>query len=486
MIGCVGKQGWATMTNLGRTAGQARPDSAQPKRLHFLTFLGTGDYHECTYYLADKITSEDTLDPRFQAASCYVQESLVRLLVGAGGEPGLLGHGTLADTHLSKVTVFLTKEAREQRWDAYTDPKPEAGSAPAGLHERLHTLQSAHGFQLTARCIRTGQSEEDQWHLFNRILKAITDEDDVVVFDVTHGFRLMPMVALLALDFVRKVRRITVPHIWYGNPHSPTAHGSPIIDLSPMARILDWSSALQNLLATGHAGALGELMTADDMPPVVATYGTKLTEVAEAVNRASAFKFPHLAQELLKLEDHLPKNSDGQLAPVEQVLELIGDRYRDLATIVADGDIATTGTAEQVRAYLQSQVAAAKMLLAHKQYMQCFTILIEALTTLSHFYTAPSGLPRVSTPQTDGADRRRQGLRRYGLDPARATTARHINDNLTTVRNALNHAYVSSEHQDFDGDTTLQEHGAGLIASFAELLREPLPPPRVYRKGDKR
>ena len=48
--------------------------------------------------------------------------------------------------------------------------------------------------------ISKGQSDEENWELFDTIVEAVPEGEEVL-FDVTHGFRSLPIVTLLALSF---------------------------------------------------------------------------------------------------------------------------------------------------------------------------------------------------------------------------------------------------------------------------------------------
>src|SRR5579875_3871356 len=57
-------------------------------------------------------------------------------------------------------------------------------------------------------------SAENMWEVFG-LLADNLDENDDVVFDITHSFRTFPYLTLLAASFLRVARHVNVRHIYY-------------------------------------------------------------------------------------------------------------------------------------------------------------------------------------------------------------------------------------------------------------------------------
>lgn len=58
-------------------------------------------------------------------------------------------------------------------------------------------------------------SEEEYWEIFTQVLQAIP-KGKVVLLDVTHGFRSLPLLTVLILTCLRTVRKVTLQHVLYG------------------------------------------------------------------------------------------------------------------------------------------------------------------------------------------------------------------------------------------------------------------------------
>ncbi len=86
----------------------------------------------------------------------------------------------------ARTIVFLTPEAKgSDNWKK--------------LQERIPGIVGAD--------IPNGKSEADIWQIFSKMTENL-DEGDEVIFDVTHGFRSIPILALLATSFLRIIARL--------------------------------------------------------------------------------------------------------------------------------------------------------------------------------------------------------------------------------------------------------------------------------------
>ena len=103
-------------------------------------------------------------------------------------------------------------------------------------------------------------TEEDLWTIFQTIGDCVSAGDEVVL-DITNGFRSIPLVAMLAVTYIRVVKRARLMGLGYGAFEAKDAAGvSPYQDLTAMARLLDWTSAVEAFETHGDGKALGALI----------------------------------------------------------------------------------------------------------------------------------------------------------------------------------------------------------------------------------
>ena len=99
------------------------------------------------------------------------------------------------------------------------------------------------------------------WSIFNSITEFI-EPGDRVIFDITNGFQSIPIVALLAISYLRVVRQVEIEALLYGALKYPIKEGdeTPSYDLLPIVSLLDWTTATDQFIKTGNGEALADLL----------------------------------------------------------------------------------------------------------------------------------------------------------------------------------------------------------------------------------
>ncbi len=103
-------------------------------------------------------------------------------------------------------------------------------------------LEKVLGIPTRLRIIPYCRTEAEQVELL-RILADEVKSGDRVHLDVSHGFRHLPMLALLAALYIRQLKDADIRGIWYGS-FDPDTGKAPVYELSGLLRIADWLQAL--------------------------------------------------------------------------------------------------------------------------------------------------------------------------------------------------------------------------------------------------
>ncbi|HWQ35304.1 MAG TPA: TIGR02221 family CRISPR-associated protein [Blastocatellia bacterium] len=178
-----------------------------------LTFLGTGDYRETIYN--------------------WQQQPVKTKLF-----PFALAQWVEAE----QMLVLLTAEARQhQHW--------------ADLQNALN----GHPIRLIPVDIPSGKSEQELWGIFDRMV-SVLDEGDEIIFDVTHAFRSLPMLSLMAAAFLRVAKKIRLQHLLYGAYEARQDEVAPVFDLTPFISLLDWTTATDQFIKRGNASELATFL----------------------------------------------------------------------------------------------------------------------------------------------------------------------------------------------------------------------------------
>jgi CRISPR-associated DxTHG motif protein len=183
-----------------------------------LTMLGTGSYQETTYTWEGK-TCETALFP--VALATWFPEAQVKALV--------------------------TEEAKARHADALLAAVPRTELIP----------------------IPSGKSEDELWKMFNCVAEMLP-EGESVIFDITHGFRSLPVLSLLALSFLRVAKNINLQSVVYGayDARDQETNISPVFDLTPFIKMLDGANATDRFNTSGDARGLQSLLSTDENSPL--------------------------------------------------------------------------------------------------------------------------------------------------------------------------------------------------------------------------
>lgn len=194
------------------------------------TFLGTGRYAPATYEYNNQSLKETK----------YIQLAVYELLEKWYGF-----------TEDDEVYIILTPEAKGMHWES--DNESDSESNLKTSFSRINPKAAIHTIEI--------ENEVDEildWNLFHHIIENI-NEGDLIYFDVTHGFRSFPLIAINAVNYAQTLYEgVTLESIFYGK-YTFNAEVHPIVDLTTMAKLSDWSFAVQTYLNTGDADKLFEL-----------------------------------------------------------------------------------------------------------------------------------------------------------------------------------------------------------------------------------
>jgi CRISPR-associated Csx2 family protein len=260
-------------------------DQASPSRRVFLTTLGTSAYVSVPYAL------DMSRDAAAGARDQFVQVACLR---------------DLQDRELmpERVVVLLTAEARKKNWD--DDPNNGSGN---GLRTDLLGLGLGEG-QLCPVDIPAGVQQEELWAIFEKVVDQIEPGDQLFI-DITHGFRSLPTVMVMALNFALRAKGASLEEVRYGAfetaPRDDVDSPRPVFELSPIFALNRWIDGLAVLRATGDFRALahlvqdqakeGKKLLRKDYPSSLTAVAKKLNIFGEALMAGQFLRLPKTAAE---------------------------------------------------------------------------------------------------------------------------------------------------------------------------------------------
>ena len=260
--------------------------------MKLITVLGTGKYEPVTYRWNDH-TYETS----------FVQEAFVHWL-----KPEM-------------TYVLLTEGARAENWGKLCDK----------LKRHTQTVEEIK--------IPDGKSEEELWEIFAAISKAV-QEGDEIVFDITHGFRSLPMIAMLTIAYLKQVKGVKVQYVLYGAYEARDNQGAPVFDLTPFADLLDWLAAAKIFTATGDSSELGQLIQeiqddayrnreayGENLPRALKNFGAALAEASDDLLLARVSNLPKSVRKLAERQSAANTEVPQWARPLTLLLDKIADAY---------------------------------------------------------------------------------------------------------------------------------------------------------------
>ncbi len=192
----------------------------------FLSFLGTNPYLECNYGPVKNVV--------------FIQEALVK------------EHCANWDEN-DKIYIFLTEDAEQKNWR-------NGGNFEKGLQQRLQDL-AIKPEVVPVTGIPSGKSQDELWDIFEKMFDVLEEEDEVI-YDITHSFRSLPMLGMALLNYAKFLKHISVAGIYYGafevlgnfktvEKMSIEERNAPVFDLTALSVLQDWSAAAEGFEVHG-------------------------------------------------------------------------------------------------------------------------------------------------------------------------------------------------------------------------------------------
>lgn len=306
-----------------------------PRKL--ISFLGNMNLAETIYCFGDQ-----------EHATCYMTDAATRFFAP------------------DQVFVVVTASAREKHF--------------AELARRLADWMLPEPVD-----IPDGAAEHELWTIFNKLAGVIGDGDQIL-FDITNSFRSLPMLALLVASFVRVVRNVTLERIVYGayEARNQATNRTPVFDLTPFARLLDWTTATDAFLRYGRADGLAELLNilpSTTQAPVTGAH--QLTSSLRSLTSALHTSRPaevmqhsaSLDRAIQRFHDDAPHGEAAAFEPLGLLLGRIEHEYRPFAH-------PDPHRQDQAREIVDRQLDIIEWYAAKGMYVQAFTLAREWLVSV--------------------------------------------------------------------------------------------------------
>lgn len=225
----------------------------------FISFLGTNFYYEC-YYTDGGWESNKTR---------YVQQATIERLVALNEAP-------------DAVRIFITQQAFISNWDKGNDKRENKSKKETEKYVRLGRIldgMNLNGDVKAVTDMQVGNDEEEMWEIFQRVYDEIEEGDELYI-DLTHAFRYLPMLVLVLSNYAKFLKHVSIKWLSYGNweGRDIQTNRAPIVNLLPLTKLQDWTSAASEYLKYGYTSKLTENIM-DILKPLLKNEETRTEDI---------------------------------------------------------------------------------------------------------------------------------------------------------------------------------------------------------------
>lgn len=189
------------------------------------------------------------------ALQAFIRPDRVIILGTAGSMWDVfIEHHADNDTALEEARLKLIEAAQQEAVDQ------------AMLDELAPLIERRLGTPAKCLLIPYAKNTEEQVDVLRQLATAIQSNERVIL-DVTHGFRHLPMLSLVAAYYLEKVKGNRIDDIYYGALEMTTPEGeTPVLKLKGLLRLMDWVQTLAAYEKDGDYGRFADLLGQEGMP----------------------------------------------------------------------------------------------------------------------------------------------------------------------------------------------------------------------------
>lgn len=438
----------------------------------FISVLGTGFYSECVYKIGE-FRSDTTR---------FIQQATLQMLTQqkVGGEW----------TKNDQIYIVLTEKAKEYNWDIPSgkryNPKDKKDEPYIGLKSALEQMSLPTPIKTID--IPDGNNERELWDIFDKIY-TVFENGDELYFDLTHGFRYLPMMVLVLGNYAKFLKNTIVKSIAYGNYESrdKETNIAPIINITPLAALQDWTNAAADYLEHGDAT---KLKNCADKPLITIARETKGQD-------QDATTLIKLSKQLYEFSNLISFNRGDEI--------IIGKQSEQIKALLEKADaeyIRPMGPlfkqiAKSVRNFNpdspENMIEASRLCLDHSDFQASITLLQEGIVSMLcrkfHLDVKDKGDREIATQALNKLGLELQNKEYRPLSPYKETIIKRIIDSgiisselanqwnkITEDRNDFNHAGLRASYKDAE---TLRNN----ISSYLSAVCDEISAIKAYVPG---
>ncbi len=220
-----------------------------------ISFLGVGNKQNGGYR---------TTNYQFSDGEVFEQTRYIGMALAQKIKPTKV---ILLGTSGSMWDVFLENagdNGMEEKWLDLSEAVDSKNVSPEHLQPFEDYLSQSLDAEVHCVLIPFAKNPKEQIEILS-VLAENLDENEDVIIDVTHGFRHLPMLSLVAARFLKTVKKIDVQQIYYGAFEMSSDNKTPVLELESLLTMLDWVDALSTFDKDGDYSVFAPLLQQQGM-----------------------------------------------------------------------------------------------------------------------------------------------------------------------------------------------------------------------------
>ncbi|MBU4186047.1 MAG: TIGR02221 family CRISPR-associated protein [Desulfobacteraceae bacterium] len=307
----------------------------------YLSFLGLGFFnHKTNQYEYDSTVYE--LDGKKSTKTEFVQVAEIDIL-GA--------------KKFDRIIIIVTQKSYEAHF--------------GNINHQLRELDANNIIPLI---IKEDMSAKGQWEWFEQILEHIEYADKLTI-DLTHGYRSIPIIFSTAINFLQKVKNITLSAVYYG-AYEKNKELVPIIDMRDFYIINEWAEAVSRLVEDADARKLADVAQKTDTFQAGELNDEELINTFEGLtNTIRNVDVNNVAAKTNSAIDLIRQKEKNASLTGKILLKLVIDKFESIA-------LKDPATGRYDKPYFHVQLGIISLLLDHKLFMQAYTVMREFIGSI--------------------------------------------------------------------------------------------------------
>lgn len=260
-------------------------------------------------------------------------------------------------SYFDRTLILVTKSSREQNWAALEKEFVDEGVDLTRV--RVEEISE------------DVNREDEHWAWFEKVL-AFLDTGDELVLDLTHGFRIVPIVLSAAVGYLQAAKSVRLEAVLYGADMS----SGQIIDCKSFYRVNAWADAVSRLVEKADADKLAELANSKEGREFSNLRDPELVDALRDLSKILTNIEVHaVATRARKAVELIHDRMAHATGAERQMLLLVADKFARLVS-----DVPSDG--KYSKSYLALQVEISQMLLGHGLNMQAYTVMRELVGSI--------------------------------------------------------------------------------------------------------